>query len=244
MRAHDRFADVLLRRFRRALVLRAGDERRRARPDAGERRPDEDYSLGERMTAEAGGRRPAEHGFPKRHRVRRRGSRGSGAGSLRRRGAHDDRTRRPVLVVDPGDPGEKRDELGDLLVRQPQVGHQAPVPLFRVEPRRILEKLAQVHVAPLLGDLGQVWSVVRALAEQRVTVDAVLAVPHVLAGDDIRRDGFRVRQFGELHVAVDREPDEDRREQRRPDNEEQSRLPFGHSDLTSGTDARWDGRRG
>ncbi len=118
------------------------------------------------------------------------------------------------------------------------------MPLFRVEPRRILEKLTQVHVAPLLGDLGQVRCVVRALAEQRVTVDAVLAVPHVLAGDDIRRDGFRVRQLAELHVAVDREPKEDQREQRRTDNEEQSRLPFGHADLTSGTDARWDGHRG
>ena len=88
--------------------------------------------------------------------------------------------------------------LGDLLVREPRVGHEAPVPLLGVVARRILKKLTQIGVAPLLGNLGQVRCVVGALAEQRVAVDAVLAVPDVLAGDDLRRDGFRVRQLAEL----------------------------------------------
>ena len=57
--------------------------------------------------------------------------------------------------------------------------------LLRVVTRRILEELAQVGFAAMLRDLGEVRREVRALAEQRVAVDAVLAVPHVLAGDDL-----------------------------------------------------------
>ena len=116
--------------------------------------------------------------------------------------------------------------------------------LLGVEPRRILEELAEVGLAALLRDLGQVGRVVRALAEQRVAVDAVLPVPHVLAGDDLRRDGLGVRQLAESQVAVDRQPDEDRREDARADDEEEPRLPFGHSDLTSGTAGPQAGVRG
>ena len=119
--------------------------------------------------------------------------------------------RRPVLVVDARDPRQERDDLGDLLVGQIQVRHQPPVPLLGVEPRGILQELPQVGVTALLGDLGQVGRVVGALAEQRVAVDAVLAVPHVLARDDRARERLLVRERGELAVTVDRQPEEDQR---------------------------------
>ena len=111
-------------------------------------------------------------------------------------------------------------------------GISAAMTLLRVEPRRILQERAEVGVAALLRDLGQVRRVVRALAEQRVAVDAVLAVPHVLAGDDLRRDGLGVRQLAELSVAVDGQPDEDGREDGGADDEEQAGLPLGHAHLT------------
>ena len=88
-------------------------------------------------------------------------------------------------------------------------------------------------MASLLRDLGQVGCVVGALPEQRVAVDAVLSVPDVLAGDDLRGDGLRVGELAESHVAVNREPGEDCREDARADDEEKPRLPFGTSDLAS-----------
>ena len=50
----------------------------------------------------------------------------------------------------------------------------------------------------MLRDLRQVRREVRALAEQRVAVDAVLAVPHVLAGDHLRRELVGIGQLAEL----------------------------------------------
>ena len=103
--------------------------------------------------------------------------------------------------------------------------------LLGIEPRRIPQEQPEVGLAALLRDLGQVRRVVRPLSQQRVAVDAVLPVPHVLAGDHLRRDGLGVRQLAESHVAVNGQPDEDRREDAGADDEEQPRLPFGHSDL-------------
>ena len=71
------------------------------------------------------------------------------------------------------------------------LGHQAAVPLLVVELRRVAQERPQIGVAAMLRDLGQVRRVVGALAEQRVAVDAVLPVPDVLAGDDLRRDRSR-----------------------------------------------------
>ena len=109
------------------------------------------------------------------------------------------------------DPGEKGDDLGNLLVREPRVRHQPSVAFLGIVPGRILKELPQVRVAPMLGDLGQIRRVVGTLAEQRVAIDAVLAVPDVLARDDVGRDRVRVRELGESRVAVDGQGDEDER---------------------------------
>ena len=115
--------------------------------------------------------------------------------------------------------------------REPRVGHHPSVALLGIVPGRILEKLPQVGVAPMLRDLRQIRRVIGALAEQRVAVDAVLAVPHVLARDHIGRDRVRVRQLGESRVAVDGQCEEDEGEDRRARNEEEARLPSGHAHL-------------
>ena len=105
---------------------------------------------------------------------------------------------------------------------------------FGVEARRVFQKLSKVRLSTQLGNLGQVGRVVRALAKQRMTVDAILAVPHVLAGHDVRRQCVLVSQPTELVVAVDREGDEDEREQRRAPNEEHAGLSLGHIPLDAG----------
>ena len=107
---------------------------------------------------------------------------------------------------------EERNDLGDLLVRELQIRHQPPVAFLGIEPRRILQELPQVRLAAMLGDLGQVGRVVRALAQQRVAVDAVLPVPDVLARDHVGRDRVGVGQLAEARMAMDGQPDEDRRE--------------------------------
>jgi hypothetical protein len=81
----------------------------------------------------------------------------------------------------------------------------------------------------MLCDLRQVRGVVGPFPEQRVAVDAVLAVPDVLAGNHIGRDLVRVRQVGESRVAVDGQREEDESKARRARNEEEARLPSGHS---------------
>ena len=64
-----------------------------------------------------------------------------------------------------------------------------------------------------------------------MAIDAVLAVPHVLARDHFRRDRFRVRQVAESSMAVNRQPDKNEREHGRACNEEETRLPSGHAHL-------------
>ena len=84
----------------------------------------------------------------------------------------------------------------------------------------------------MLRDLREVRRVVGAFAEQRVAVDAVLAVPHVLAGDHLRRDRCpQCVSSPNSSVAVNRQPDKDEREHGRADNEEETRLPSGHAHL-------------
>ena len=77
--------------------------------------------------------------------------------------------------------------LTGVLIRQVRVRHQPAVPFLRVVTRGIFEELAQVGLAAKLRDLGQVRRIVRALAEQRMAVDAVLAMPHMLPRDDLGR---------------------------------------------------------
>ena len=114
------------------------------------------------------------------------------------------------------------------LGRQLQVRHEPPVTLFVVELRRIRQEGPQVRRAALVGDLGQVGSVVGALTQQRVAVDAVLPVPHVLARDHLGCYLSRVRQGPDALVRVDREREEDEGEQCRGAKEEDARLSFCH----------------
>ena len=177
-------------------------------------------------------------------RVRRRrtGSRRSKDEALRRRRRHENRARRPVLVVDTGDPGEERNHGGDLLVRQLRIRHQPAVAFLGIEARGILQELTQVRLAAMLGDLGQVRREVRALAEQRVAVDAVLSVPDVLALDHVGRDRVGVGQLAEARMAMDGQPDEDRREDRRADHEEEARVTSRHAHLDACTATEGAGR--
>ena len=50
-----------------------------------------------------------------------------------------------VLVVDVRDPGEECDEVGDLLIRELQVGHRAPVPAAPSRTGPGPEELAEVE---------------------------------------------------------------------------------------------------
>jgi hypothetical protein len=102
------------------------------------------------------------------------------------------------------------------------------VALLVVELRRVLQVGLQVRGAAVLRDLGQVRRVVGAFAEQRVAVDAVVLVPDILAMRDGRRDVLCVRQFGELPVAVDGQPQEGQLQPRRGADREESGLSLVH----------------
>ena len=100
----------------------------------------------------------------------------------------------------------------------------------------------QVRRPALLRDLRQVRRIVGPLPEQRVTVDAVLAVPDVLARLDRWGQRLFVGQCRKLSVTVDGEHDEDQRKQRGPDDEKQACLPFRHAHLVTAlraSHARW-----
>ena len=73
------------------------------------------------------------------------GSAGRGAALDARQAArgdprHQDGSRRPAVGVDPADPAEEVEHVGDLLLREPEGGHQPAVALLRVEARRIGEE--------------------------------------------------------------------------------------------------------
>src|SRR5690606_37409152 len=91
---------------------------------------------------------------------------------------------RPVLVVDMRDPVHEGDKVGDFLVGQIRVGHEAPVALLVVELRGVFEKGRKIRCAAMLGNLGKVGRVVGALAQYRMTVDTVVGVPDVLPAHD------------------------------------------------------------
>src|SRR4029453_19589213 len=93
--------------------------------------------------------------------------------------AGQDRPRRPVLIVYVRDPREKRDDGGDLVLREVRVWHQPPVALLGIVLGRIAEELPQVDCAAVLCDLRQIRRIVGTFAEQRVAVDAVLPFPTV-----------------------------------------------------------------
>ncbi len=186
--------------------------------------------------------RPVEERAPELRGIVRccRGRRGADIGPGYRGALHEDRPRRPPLGVDPAHPGQERDDVVDLLIGELEVRHEPAIPLLRVELRRVLQEFPEVGRAALCGDLRQIGRIVRALAEERVTVDAVLAVPHVLAGDDRRVDRRRVSQLRKLPVAVDGKTHEDRRTGQRADEEEEPGAPPRHrrSDLVGSRRAR------
>jgi hypothetical protein len=107
-------------------------------------------------------------------------------------------------------------------------GHQPTMHLVGVEQRRILEERGEVGLAPELGDLRQIRREVRALTEQRVAVDAVLAVPDMLALGHVFGDEVRVGQLGELAVAVHGHRDEDEGKEGGTADEEQPCLTLRH----------------
>ena len=140
------------------------------------------------MATEAAGGRPPEERLAKRYRISGCSgwSRCAERDALRRCRAHKNGPRWPVVVVDVRDPCEKGDDVANLLIRQVRVRHQPAVLFFGIKARRVLQELSEIGFSTELGDLRQVGCVVRTLAKQRVAVDAVLAVPHVLAGHHLR----------------------------------------------------------
>src|SRR5512138_2768382 len=79
--------------------------------------------------------------------------------------------------------------------------------LLVVKARGILHVCVQVLLASKLRDLREIRRVVRTLAKERVTVDAIILVPDILAGDDGRRNVLCIRELAELAVAFDRHPE-------------------------------------
>ena len=128
---------------------------------------------------------------------------------------------------------------GDIVYADVLPGHQPAMALLVVELRRVTQVGPQVRRATLLRDLGQVGCVVRALAEQRMAVDAIVLVPDILAVSHCRRDVLGVGQGGKLSVAVDRETQEGQcRDQHGTDGEDPG-LPLVQGVVlrTSDTDA-------
>jgi hypothetical protein len=134
----------------------------------------------------------------------------------------------PTLVVHLAHPIEKRHQVGDLDIGHVLFGHEPPVALLVVELRRILQVGLKIRGATMLRDLGQVRRVVGAFAKQRVTVDAVVLVPDILAMGDGGRDVLCIREFGELPVAVDGQPQENHYSHDRRTDREESSLSLIH----------------
>ena len=104
--------------------------------------------------------------------------------------------------------------------------------LLVVKLRRVLEEGSEVGGAALLGNLRQVRGVIGALTEQRVTVDAVVIVPDILATGDLRGDLLGIGQCGKLPVTVDRHAKEHHRSDGRRYQRERACLTFVHCELS------------
>src|SRR5690606_3964967 len=99
----------------------------------------------------------------------------------------------------------------------------------------VFQEGGQVRRAAMLGDFGEVWRIVGAFAQYCVAVDAVVAVPGILAAHDGVRDLVRVGQLGKLAMAVYRKHQEDQRCNGGGRDGEHAGLTFIHHSLRGQT---------
>jgi hypothetical protein len=133
-----------------------------------------------------------------------------------------------AVGVDVPHPIEERDDVGDLVRAETERGHQPAVALLGVEFRGVGEKLRQVGRPALRDDLRQIRSIVGSLAEERVTVLAIVLAPYVLAATDGLGETLLVRARRDRGVRVHGEQDEEDYEEDRSGEEEAARRGLGH----------------
>ena len=129
----------------------------------------------------------------------------SEVGPRNRRTGHENRPRRPSLIVDLAHPVQKCDQVVYLTFTQVLLRHQAAMTLLVIERRRVAHVCFQVLLAAQLRDLREIRRVIRAFSEQSVTVHAVVFVPDVSTALHLRRVVLLVRQLIELRMAVHRQ---------------------------------------
>src|SRR5688572_6798088 len=232
----DGFANVSRSVGSRAFVGRMGDALRSCCRYTGQAWPGKIDPWRRRMTGEASRRCLPEQRLTHRDRLVRRGvcGRFSSLSSTQLTTADQERPRRPSVVVDPRNPAEERYDLCNLLLIQSRVGHQPPMHLLGIELRGVLEERAQISVAALLSDLGEIGRIIGALSKKRVAVHAVLAVPDILARAHVRGDELRIRELPELPVAIERQSEKDCGEEKGAGGKEHPRLSLSHSSPLGG----------
>lgn len=91
-----------------------------------------------------------------------------------------------------------------------------------------MEEGCEVFLTALLGDLGQIGRVVGPFTEHGVAVDAVVAVPHMLALDDLLGQRVCIGEGIELTMAIDRQAEEHQGKEESSYDKEQPSVTLCH----------------